>query len=167
MSLREGRKQVYNPAGIMQRAGKRSADSRITLATVARAGCVSTGRGRESGLYFSTDLTGTRPYFRLPQSRLLRESREHRNRAVGSSGWSRKRMPRRFPRRWIRASRMVFVSVTFVPRSNWNRNDLLRSEDRRCKKPVILISTVISVVQSGALLLFFFSFLIMYYEWCL
>lgn len=74
----------------MQTAGKRSADSRITLATVARADCVSTGRGRESGVYLSTDLTGTRPYFRLPQSRLLRESREHRNRAVGSSGWLRK-----------------------------------------------------------------------------
>lgn len=47
MSVCEGRKQVYNPAGIMQRAGKRSADSRITLATVARAVCVSAGRGRE------------------------------------------------------------------------------------------------------------------------
>ncbi|KYN03381.1 hypothetical protein ALC62_05773 [Cyphomyrmex costatus] len=85
-----GRKQVYNPVGIMQTAGKRSADSGITLATVARAGSVSTGRGRENGVYFSANLTGTRPYFRLPQSRLLRESWEHRNRAVGSSGWLRK-----------------------------------------------------------------------------
>ncbi|KYQ54992.1 hypothetical protein ALC60_06120, partial [Trachymyrmex zeteki] len=49
--------------GIMQTARKRSADSRITLATVARAGCVSTGRGRENGVYFSANLTGTRPYF--------------------------------------------------------------------------------------------------------
>lgn len=46
MSVCEGRKQVYNPAGIMQTAGKRSADSRITLAMVVRADCVSTGKGR-------------------------------------------------------------------------------------------------------------------------
>lgn len=81
------RKQVYNPAGIMQRAGKRSADSKITLATGCPSGLrVDRKRKGERRCTFRPISRGTRPYFRLPQSRLLRESREHRNRAVGSSG---------------------------------------------------------------------------------
>ncbi|KYM87339.1 hypothetical protein ALC53_03525 [Atta colombica] len=49
-SICKRRKQVYNPAEIMQIAEKRSADCRITL----------------NGVYFSVNLTGTQPYFRLP-----------------------------------------------------------------------------------------------------
>ncbi|EGI65092.1 hypothetical protein G5I_06554 [Acromyrmex echinatior] len=67
-SVCEGRKQVYNPAGIMQIAGKRSADCRITLPgrPNRRSSVFDRKRKGENGVYFSTNLTGTRPYFRLP-----------------------------------------------------------------------------------------------------
>lgn len=60
----------------MQRAGKRSADSGITLATVARAraACRPEEEGR-NGVYLSTDLTRDSAIFQVAQSRLLRESR--------------------------------------------------------------------------------------------
>lgn len=47
---------MYNPAGIMQRARKRSADSRITLATVARdwTACRPEEEGR-ANVFLSTE----------------------------------------------------------------------------------------------------------------
>ncbi|TGZ46150.1 hypothetical protein DBV15_05438 [Temnothorax longispinosus] len=114
-----GRKQVYNPAGIMQRAGKRSADSRITLATVAGAGLrVDRKRKGESGVYLATDLTGTRPYFRFgPKVAYSVNPGNIEIARLEVRGWSRKWCRVGFPREdGFAPSRMVFVPVTFVPR---------------------------------------------------
>lgn len=122
MSVCEGRKQVYNPAGIMQTAGKRSADSGITLATVARADCcVSAGRkrkGERAACTFRPISRGLGHILGCPKVAYSVNPGDIEIARLEVRAGERKWCRVDSPRRWIRAPRMVFVSVTFVPRGN-------------------------------------------------
>lgn len=118
---RERRKQVYNPVGIMQTAGKRLADSRITLAIVAKR---TAGRGRErkreSGSRTFRPISWVWSYFRATKvaySVWILKTQKSRGWKFGLTS---KIVPRVDSKMDFHVSGMVFISVGFVPKGNWN-----------------------------------------------